>query len=171
MQIQKTFCTFVRFLRVNSLTTTKMTQPTANMTLQLNELEQGKHHYSFHLGNAYFREQEKSEIQGGEVDVEADLTLYESDYTLHLKAQGEVKLICDRCLGEMNYAVDVEDDIQPNDQDEQSDTLDLNWLAYEMITINLPLVHSHPEGACMDDMQQLLQAHLCSTVEDPNDSL
>ena len=73
----------------------------------------------------------------------------------------------------MNYAVDVEDDILPDEEDEQTDTLDLRWLAYEMITINLPLVHSHPDGECIPDMQNLLQAlgvsqddiHLSSTVE------
>ncbi len=143
------------------------------MTLLLNELPQGKHHYSFRLSSEYFLEQEKSEIRGGDVEIEADLTLRESDYNLHLKAQGEVQLICDRCLGEMNYAVDVEDDILPDEQDEQTDTLDLRWLAYEMITINLPLVHSHPDGECIPDMQNLLQAlgvsqddiHLSSTVE------
>ena len=72
----------------------------------------------------------------------------------------------------MDYAVDAEDTIQP-DEDEQSDELDLSWLAYETITINLPMVHSHPEGECIPDMQQLLQAlgvsqddiHLSSAAE------
>ena len=143
-----------------------MAEQNTDIILRLNELEQGKHHYSYHLCSAYLAAQEKSEITGGEVDVEAELTLRESDFDLHLKAKGDVKLTCDRCLGEMSYAVDVEDDILPDESDEQTDTLDLRWLAYEMITINLPLVHSHPEGACMQDMQKLLQAHLCSTVED-----
>ena len=58
----------------------------------------------------------------------------------------------------MDYAIDVEDDIQPGEEDEQTNTLDLSWLAYETITINLPLVHSHPDGECTPDMQQLLQA-------------
>ena len=136
----------------------KMAEQNTHSVLHLNELEQGRHHFSYHLDSAYFAAQEKSEITGGEVDVEAERTLRESDYSLHIAAKGEVKLICDRCLGEMSYAVDVEDDILPDDQDEQTDTLDLDWLAYEMITINLPLVHSHPDGECTPDMQQLLQA-------------
>ena len=145
-----------------------MAEQNTDSVLQLNELAQGKHQYSYHLDSAYFAAQEKSEITGGEVDVEAELTLRESDYSLHLKAQGEVKLICDRCLGEMSYAVDVEDDILPDEDDaanSNADEIDLRWLAYEMITINLPLVHSHPDGECMQDMQQLLQTHLCSAVE------
>ena len=142
-----------------------MAEQNPNTVLRLSKLPQGKHHYSFRLEDAYFQGIEKSEIIGGEVNIDADLTLRESNYSLHLAAKGEVKLICDRCLGEMSYAVDVEDDILPADDDEPSDTLDLKWSAYEMITINLPLVHSHPDGECMQDMQQLLQTHLCSAVE------
>jgi len=124
----------------------------------LSELEQGKHTFAFELDSTYFQGIEKSEILGGNVHVEAELRLRESDYDLHLKAQGIVQLTCDRCLGAMDYAVDVEDTIQP-DEDEQSDELDLSWLAYETITINLPLVHSHPDGECIPEMQNLLQAH------------
>ena len=124
----------------------------------LSELEQGKHTFAFELDSTYFQGIEKSEILGGNVHVEAELRLRESDYDLHLKAQGIVQLTCDRCLGAMDYAVDVEDTIQ-SDEDEQSDELDLSWLAYETITINLPLVHSHPDGECIPEMQNLLQAH------------
>ena len=139
-----------------------------NRTLLLNELPQGKHHFEFRLGDAFFQGIEKSEILGGEVSVAADLALRESDYSLHIHAQGAVLLTCDRCLAPMDYNVDVEDDILPEEADEQTDTLDLKWLTYELITINLPLVHSHPDGECMQDMQILLQTHLCSTMDDPD---
>ncbi len=138
------------------------------MTLQLNELAQGKHHFNYALDDAYFRSIERSEILGGDVAAEADLVLRESDYSLHIHAQGTVQLTCDRCLAPMDYNVDIEDDILPEEADEQTDTLDLRWLTYELITINLPLVHSHPDGECMQDMQILLQTHLCSTMDDPD---
>lgn len=138
-----------------------MAQAADKMLLQLNELTQGKHHLSITLDDAYFQSIDKSEILGGEVEAEAELNLLEHDYTLHIHAHGEVQLTCDRCLAPMTYAVDVEDDILPEDDDEANstpDTLDLRWLTYELITINLPLVHSHPEGECTPEMQQLLQA-------------
>ena len=135
-----------------------MAQNEGNTVIVLSELEQGKHTFAFELDSTYFQGIEKSEILGGNVHVEAELRLRESDYDLHLKAQGIVQLTCDRCLGAMDYAVDVEDTIQ-SDEDEQSDELDLSWLAYETITINLPLVHSHPDGECIPEMQNLLQAH------------
>jgi len=151
------------------------------MTLQLNELAPGKHHFDYVLEDAYLRSIERSEILGGAIAAEADLVLRESDYSLHIHAQGTVQLTCDRCLAPMDYSVDVEDDILPEESDEQTDTLDLSWLTYELITINLPLVHSHPDGECLPEMQQLLQTlgvsandmpdeddHLCSTMDDPD---
>ena len=138
--------------------------------VHLSELATGNHHFAFELDDAYFREIEKAEIQGGKVTVEAELKLLPDIYRLTISAKGEVTLICDRCLGLMPYPVDVEDEIYPDESDasDDADTLDMAWLAYEMITTHLPLVHSHPEGACMPDMQELLQAHLCSTAEEPD---
>ena len=44
--------------------------------------------------------------------------------------------------------------------------IDLSWLAYELIIVNLPLVHSHQDGGCNPEMDALLQDHLCAEVED-----
>ena len=147
----------------------QMEQNEQTYMLHLAELEQGTHRFLFTLDSAYFRAIEKSEITGGDISAEAVLRLRLNDYDLHIKAAGTVNLICDRCLGDMDYAIDVEDDILPEDSDETeaTDTIDLRWLTYEMITTHLPLVHSHPDGECMSDMQKLLQTHLCSTVEEP----
>ena len=152
-----------------------------NIELRLNELPRGRHHFSYHLDDGFIEDLpvrygvDKSEITGCTIEAEADLTLRESDYSLHIQAKGRVELICDRCLAPMDYPIEVADDILPDESDEAfsgpgqrsaCDTLDLRWLTYELITLNLPLVHSHPEGECMPDMQRLLQSHLCSTMED-----
>ena len=128
--------------------------------VHLSELETGNHHFAFTLDSDYFRGIEKAEIQGGEVAIEAELQLLPDVYRLTISAKGEVELICDRCLGMMPYPVDVTDEIFPDESDasDDADILDMGWLAYEMITTHLPLVHSHPEGACIPEMQQLLQA-------------
>ena len=155
-----------------------------DIQLHLNELEQGKHHFSFRLDDLFIQGLpanygvDKSEITGCLIDAEANLNLRENDYSLHIAAKGSVQLVCDRCLATMSYPVDVEDDIWPYEDEQSTDTLDLAWLTYEMIIINLPLVHSHPDGECTPDMQQLLQAfgvpankteqdssHLSSTAE------
>lgn len=168
-------------LRPLSTSTIREMAQDSNIELHLNELSQGKHHFSFRLDDGFIKDLsvrygvEKSEITGCGIEAEADLTLRESDYSLHIRAKGNVELICDRCLAPMDYPIDVADDIWPYESDEAcsgtgqqgaADTLDLRWLTYELITINLPMVHCHPEGECMPDMQKLLQSHLCNTVED-----
>ena len=63
----------------------------------------------------------------------------------------------------MDIVVDAEDDM---DLDEDTKTLDLEWLAYELVIVNLPLVHSHQPGGCNPQMDALLQSHLCTEPED-----
>lgn len=149
---------------LSATTTTEMAQLN-DIQLHLNELEQGKHHFFFRLDDLFIQGLpanygvDKSEITGCLIDAEADLNLRENDYSLHIAAKGSVQLVCDRCLATMSYPVNVEDDIWPDEDEQSTDTLDLAWLTYEMIIINLPLVHSHPDGECNPDMQPLLHAY------------
>ena len=43
--------------------------------------------------------------------------------------------------------------------------LDLSWLAYEIVSINIPVVHCHQAGECNKQMELLLQDHLCDEPE------
>lgn len=136
--------------------------------IDLKKIELGTHQFDFQLDREFFSAQEKSEILSGEVKCHVVLTLREDDYDLHLAAKGTVWVTCDRCLDPMSIVVDVEEDAET---EEQNMGLNLAWAVYEMIVVNLPLVHSHPEGLCNPAMQELLQAHLCSTVEEPENTI
>ena len=100
---------------------------------------------------------------GGNVQAKAELALREQDFDLRIKVSGVVQVTCDRCLDPMDVAVDAEDDME---MDEGTEMLDLEWLAYELVIVNLPLVHSHQPGGCNPMMDALLQDHLCTTPED-----
>ena len=130
----------------------------------LDSLELGSHVFDFQLDNTYFSRIENSELLGGEASVEVVLNLRECDFDLHVAVRGLVQVICDRCLDEMDVAIDAEEDEW--DWDEQPKQLDLSWLAYELIVVNLPLVHCHQDGGCNPEMDALLQNHLCAEVED-----
>lgn len=126
------------------------------------------HQFDFQLDSEFFSTQEKSEILSGQVNCHAVLTLREDDYDLLLAAKGTVQVTCDRCLDPMDVVVDIEEDAET---EEQNMGLNLVWAVYEMIVLHLPLVHSHPEGKCNPQMQELLQSHLCSTVEEPENTI
>ena len=130
----------------------------------LDSLELGVHVFDFQLDNAYFSEIENSELLGGEVKVEAQLNLREYDFDLDIAVKGLVQVTCDRCLDEMDVMVDAEE--SEWEWDDEPKLIDLSWLAYELIIVNLPLVHSHQEGGCNPEMDALLQDHLCTSLED-----
>jgi uncharacterized metal-binding protein YceD (DUF177 family) len=130
----------------------------------LDSLELGSHVFDFQLDNAYLSEIENSELLGGEAKVEAVLNLREYDFDLRIAVKGLVQVTCDRCLDEMDVAIDAEE--SEWEWDEQPKQIDLSWLAYELIIVNLPLVHSHQDGGCNPEMDALLQDHLCTDVED-----
>ena len=132
--------------------------------IALDSLELGVHMFDFQLDSAYFDEIENSELLGGEVDVTARLDLRQYDFSLEIAVEGVVQVTCDRCLDEMDVEIDAEE--SEWDWDEQPKKIDLSWLAYELIIVNLPLVHSHQEGGCNPEMDALLQDHLCTSLED-----
>ncbi len=132
--------------------------------IELDKLELGRHSYEFSLDNAYFNDIEKTELLGGKVVVKAELDLRATTLSLHVWVDGVVQVTCDRCLESMDISV-CEDDDMEIESDARS--LDLNWLAYELIVVNLPLVHCHQPGGCNPEMDALLQSHLCCPPEDP----
>ena len=132
--------------------------------IALDSLELGVHMFDFQLDSAYFNEIENSELLGGEVEVKACLNLHQYDFDLDIAVKGLVQVTCDRCLDEMDVAIDVEENEW--EWDEEPKLIDLSWLAYELIIVNLPLVHSHQDGGCNPEMDALLQDHLCAEVEE-----
>ena len=143
-----------------------MSEKTAHIVL-LDKLEIGEHLFDFQLDNSYFSTIENSELLGGEVDVKVRLILHENDFAVDVDVMGQVQVTCDRCLGSMDVDVDIyEEEIELEEDTQQ---LDLAWLAYELIIVNLPLVHSHQDGGCNPEMDALLQNHLCTTLDEDED--
>ena len=133
----------------------------------LDSLNLGEHVFDFQLSNDYFCQIENSELLGGEAHVHAELTLRERDFDLSMDVQGQVQVTCDRCLDAMDVEIDAYEDEW--DCDEEPKKVDLSWLAYELIIVNLPLVHSHQDGGCNPEMDALLQNHLCTTLDEEQD--
>ena len=143
-----------------------MSEKTAHIVL-LDSLEIGEHLFDFQLDNSYFSTFENSELLGGAVDVKVRLILHENDFAVDVDVMGQVQVTCDRCLDSMDVDVDIyEEEIELEDDTQQ---LDLAWLAYELIIVNLPLVHSHQDGGCNPEMDALLQDHLCTAMDEDDE--
>ena len=135
--------------------------------IDLKRLPLGTHSFDIQLDNEFFEGLEKSEILRGTVAAQATLNLREEDYSLNIAVHGTVFVVCDRCLDPMPLEINDEQEIWSDDEEPLTDNpspvtvIDLSWLAYEIVSINIPLVHSHQPGECNKHMELLLHDHLC----------
>ena len=136
--------------------------------IDLKRLPVGTHSFDIQLDDAFFEGLEKTEILKGNVAATAVLNLREEDYRLTITVRGTVFVVCDRCLDPMPLEIKANDEMidSLNDAAElPNDEIDLSWLAYEIVSINIPIVHSHQAGECNPQMELLLHDHLCDEPE------
>ena len=151
--------------------------------IDLKRLPLGSHSFDIQLNDDFFASLEKSEILSGTVDGKVTLNLREEDYQLNIAVQGTVFVVCDRCLDPMPLEIEDEQEIFSEDEETGDDdeivprqssnrqSLDLSWLVYEIVSINIPIVHSHQPGECNQQMELLLQSHLCAEPDPDVDTL
>ena len=140
-----------------------------HIIIDLKRLPIGIHSFDIQLNDDFFASIEKTEILSGKVSATATLNLREEDYQLSIAVRGTVFVVCDRCLDPMPIDIADEQEIFSEDEDESLSTIDLSWLAYEIVSINIPLVHSHQAGECNKQMELLLHDHLCDEPEPEED--
>ena len=138
--------------------------------IDLSRLPIGTHKFDVKLDDAFFQSLEKTEVLGGEVVGKAELRLREEDYSLRIAVHGTVFVVCDRCLDPMAIDIDDEQTIESIEEEDEEykgkcESLNLQWLVYEIVSINIPLVHSHQAGECNKQMELLLHDHLCDEPE------
>jgi uncharacterized metal-binding protein YceD (DUF177 family) len=141
--------------------------------IDLSRTPVGKHLYDITLDDAFFASLDKSEVLGGKVSAHVELTLREEDYALKMTVRGTVFVVCDRCLDPMPLEIDANDEMSAslNDAAElPNGEIDLSWLAYEIVSINIPIAHSHQAGECNKQMELLLHNHLCDAPEPEDDN-
>ena len=66
--------------------------------VRISGLGEGDHNFSFELDRQFFVLFEHSEISKGKVQAEVILEKKAGVYTLHFALDGQVEVVCDRCL-------------------------------------------------------------------------
>lgn len=114
----------------------------------------------------FFRALEQDEILGGRIAV--DMTIRESTdgvFLLSYNAVGAVTVACDRCLDDLELAVEADDEVKIcfesaletyGDAEENDDRIipdntpvyDASWDLYETIILALPIQRTHAENEC-----------------------
>jgi uncharacterized metal-binding protein YceD (DUF177 family) len=140
------------------------------MNIDLKSLTEGDHEFAFSIDDSFFQNLSDAEIQHGKVNATAAVhKTSDSDYTLTLTIDGEVTVMCDLCLDDMQqpvssqstYIVTMGQEPSDNDDvitiDENKGILELEWLIYETIALAVPIKHVHAPGKCNAAMTEKLK--------------
>ena len=136
--------------------------------------------YEFLLDDEFFTLIDAPEVQKGSVKVSLNVKRLSQAFELNFQTEGIVKLICDRCLDEMNqpvHSVDrlvvkLGDEYAEEDDDlvvipESEGLINVAWYMYEFIALAIPIKHVHAEGECNEEMSKKL-GELSHTSMDDN---
>lgn len=119
----------------------------------------------------FFAAVQGPEIQHGNVSLDLSVSEVAGAYKVTLSFDGEVEVICDRCLEPMMQAVSgdaelhvklgetYEDDGDIIQVAEDDGIVDLSWQVYEQIALQIPIRHVHADGECRAEMQDALSEH------------
>jgi len=131
------------------------------------------------LDHSFFSQIEESEMKGGEVSVSLHVQRLEKDFKLDFQFNGEIAVLCNRCLDEMNLPVSLTEMLyvelgkEYNDEDlsrlvisEREGVLNVGWLFYEFLALSIPINHVHDKGLCNEEMMQKLRGMLCVDATD-----
>lgn len=149
--------------------------------IQWKGLSNGKHHIEFDIDNDFFTAFENSDITGGNLKVDIELSKTSSALSLDVHIEGDVVTVCDRCLGELSLPVDYDDTLTVKFSDEIADydgetmwlhpddgILPLAQYLYESIVLSLPYRRIHgtdDNGEPLCDKEMLSRFKIISQEE------
>lgn len=145
--------------------------------IDLKNMRSDRDEYQFVLTDAYFEAVQGPEVQKGKVDVNLRVKRTAGAFELIFDIDGLIQIPCDRCLElmeqkiktqsvlkvklGMEYADEGDMIIVPEDEG----ILDVSWLIYEMIALEIPMKHVHEPGLCNGAMMGAL-AHMLTDIVD-----
>jgi uncharacterized metal-binding protein YceD (DUF177 family) len=145
--------------------------------VRISGLGEGDHNFSFELNKQFFALFEHSQISEGEVLAEVVLEKKPGVFSLHFTLNGQVEVVCDRCLERFMTHVstsqsifvktgetreEVDDDVLIIGKDDHE--IGIAQYLYEFIILALPYQRIHPDDAeghstCNTEMLKKLNAH------------
>ena len=146
--------------------------------IELKNMRKDLCEYNFSLDDQFFALIEAPEIHKGHLDVVLTVKKSYGAFVIDFAIQGEVAVMCDRCLDDMFLPVDTVDSIKVKLGEEYDETEDLvivpesdgyiniAWNIYEFALLSLPMVHVHPEGECNEEMITALNSHLATNANE-----
>lgn len=142
------------------------------LKIDLGAVKDGTSSYTFRLDNDYFAGIEGSEVSGGNVCVNIEVTrVNDTSFLVDIQGKGTVVVPCDVCLDPLDQAIEVNEhlDVKLGKENSEEDNLvtvaedegilDVSWLLYEFIALEIPTKHVHAPGKCNSAMVRALQEY------------
>ena len=139
------------------------------LQIDLRRLEEGDSHFQFDLSDDYFKAIDAPEVEHGEVHVDLCVKRRGDMFELDFHCVGVVHVPCDLCLDDMEQPIDARGQMvaqlgagadDTNDElltiDENEGILDVSWMIYEFVALDIPIKHVHAEGQCNPAMTKML---------------
>ena len=135
--------------------------------------------HRWQLADDFFSAVHGPEIEHGHVDVALRVKRTTEAFELEFDYEGVVNVECDRCLGLMELPIHGECSLRAKLGEEDDDDgelltvaenpgiLDLYWHLYEMVALEIPLRHVHPEGECDAKVMECLNGTSKDSQIDP----
>ncbi|RLT77970.1 DUF177 domain-containing protein [bacterium J10(2018)] len=140
--------------------------------LPLKSLSVGSHEFDYHLDKKFFEDMESADIHDADLNIHVTVVAKNDLYELTIDITGEITLLCDRCLDDLQWPVDTTYHIYVkygadynDDSDElleipESDNyLNIAYMIYDTVALTIPIKHVHPLGKCNRAMSSLLKKH------------
>lgn len=153
----------------------------SDFKLPLKAMPAGSQEFSYHLDKQFFINMESSDVYDANLDVHLAVNNRGGVYELEFTVTGNVTLICDRCLDNLEQEIDTDyhitvkyGDCYNDDSDEvleipESDNyLNVAYIIYDTVELAIPLKHVHAPGKCNRAMSAKLNKHraLIASEED-----
>lgn len=137
---------------------------------------------NFSLMDDFFEAIDATEVRKGKLSTTAQIRKGANFFELDLDTKGMVVIPCDRCLDDMEQPIDAQahyiiklGETSSEDDDmitvpEETGVLDISWLIYETIALDIPIKHVHAPGKCNVAMENVLNEHTAARSSDGDDA-
>lgn len=144
----------------------------------------GVHEFEYHLGKQFFVDMESADIHDADLDVKLTVNHKPDFYDLAFAIEGEIVLLCDRCLDDLHFPVDAdyhivvkygEDYCDDSDElliiPESDNYLNVAYMVYDTVSLAIPIKHVHAPGKCNKAMSAMLKKHRARKADDEDAEL
>lgn len=152
--------------------------------LPLKSMPVGTQEFEYHLGKQFFVNMENPDIHDADLTVKLTVKHQSDLYDLTFVITGEVTLICDRCLDNMQLPVDTTYHISVKYGDRYNDDsddlleipesdpyLNVAYMIHDTVALTIPMKHVHPLGKCNRQMSAMLKKHRSRNINDEDADL